>query len=204
MNLSLFPLSATLLPHGRMPLQIFERRYLDLVKDSMRREEGFGIVHLRRGAEVGDEGLPDLAPVGTLAHIVDWDQLDNGLLGITVAGRQRFRIQRHWRAESGLVCAEVELLPEPGAAPMREAWSGLADLLRGLEAHPHVQRIGLQVDFDDAWQVAYTLLQVLPLDEGFKAALLETDDVAQLMHELDSVLGDISGEDVAEDPREDT
>jgi Lon protease-like protein len=87
---------------------------------------------------------------------------------------------------------------------MREAWRACADLLRGLEAHPHVQRIGLQVDFDDAWQVAYTLLQVLPLDEGFKAALLETDDVAQLMHELDSVLGDISGEDVAEAPREDT
>jgi Lon protease-like protein len=46
MNLSLFPLSATLLPYGRMPLQIFERRYLDLVKDSMRSGEGFGIVRI--------------------------------------------------------------------------------------------------------------------------------------------------------------
>jgi hypothetical protein len=47
------------------------------------------------------------------------------------------------------------------------------------------------------------LLQVLPLDEGFKAALLETDDVAQFMHELDSVLGDTVAR-TSRKPREDT
>ena len=34
-ELTLFPLSGVLLPHGKMPLQIFEQRYLDLVRDSM-------------------------------------------------------------------------------------------------------------------------------------------------------------------------
>ena len=195
MKLSLFPLSAVLLPFGRMPLRIFERRYLDLVRDSMRSGEAFGIVHIERGAEVGSDALPQLAPVGTLAHIVDWDQLDDGLLGITVAGGERFALQSHRRADSGLVVAEVDLLAAGPPVQMEADWQPLAELLEGLEAHPHVQRIGLDVDREDPWQLAYALLQLLPLEESFKAQLLAEDDLATLMDELLGVLGDLSGED---------
>ena len=195
MEMPLFPLSAVLLPFGRMPLQIFERRYVDLVRESMRSGEGFGIVRIRRGAEVGSDDLPQLAPVGTVARIVDWDQLDNGLLGITVAGEQRFALHGHRRADSGLIIGEVDLLPPPPAVRLREPWERLAELLQGLEAHPHVQRIGLRVDLADAWQVGYALIQLLPLDEAFKAELLAEDDADELLGALDEVLGDMSGED---------
>lgn len=192
--LPLFPLSAVLLPHGRMPLQIFERRYIDLVKDAMRSGEPFGIVRILRGREVAADDLPELAEVGTTARIVDWDQLDNGLLGITVAGEQRFRLHRHWREPSDLVHGEVELLSGPGPTPLRDDWETLAELLRGLEAHPHVQRIGVAIDFSDAWQVAYTLLQLLPLEEAIKSRLLAEDDIDRVYGELEMLLGEISGE----------
>lgn len=195
MILPLFPLSAVLLPHGRMPLQIFERRYVDLVRDSMRSGEGFGILRLRRGSEVGSDDLPGLDPVGSVASIVDWDQLDNGLLGITVEGGARFRLQRHWRADSGLVMGEVSMLPAPTATPLDPDYRSLAELLEGLQAHPHVERIGMSPDLADAWQVAYGLLQLLPLDEAFKAQLLEADDVDLLLDSLAGVLGEMSGED---------
>ena len=101
-TIPLFPLSAVLLPHGRMPLRIFERRYLDLVRDSMRSGESFGIVHIEQGAEVGTDALPVLAPVGTVARIVDWDQLEDGLLGITVAGSERIAVRSHRRRGAAL------------------------------------------------------------------------------------------------------
>lgn len=195
MELPLFPLSAVLLPFGRMPLRIFERRYLDLVRDSMRNGEGFGIVRLLSGAEVGADEPTSLAAVGTVARIADWDQLEDGLLGITVEGGARFRLQRHWRADSGLNIGEVDLLPEPVTEPLRDEWRRLRSLLRGLEAHPHVQRIGLAVDPDDAWQLAYALLQLLPLDESFKADLLALDRIDRVMDSLLAVLGEMSGEE---------
>lgn len=195
MELPLFPLSSVLLPHGRMPLRIFERRYLDLVRDSMRSGDGFGIVGIRSGLEVGADDLPQLMPIGTLARIVDWDQLEDGLLGVTVLGVQRFRLQRHWRADSGLCIGEVELLPAPESTPMAEEWQPFSDLLKGLEVHPHVQRIGMQPDLSDGWQVAYGLLQLLPLEESFKAQLLAVDDVAELLAVLGSVLSEASGEE---------
>lgn len=194
MELSLFPLSSVLLPFGRMPLQIFERRYVDLVRDSMRSGDGFGIVRIESGQEVGADDSPVLAPVGTVARIADWDQLDNGLLGITVAGEQRFQLHRHWRDERGLNIGEVDLLPAPPEEPLREEWSEFADLLKGLEAHPHVQRIGMTPDYTDAWQVAYALLQLLPLDEGFKATVLALDGISPVMDALEEVLGELGGE----------
>lgn len=194
MELPLFPLSAVLLPHGRMPLQIFERRYVDLVRSSLRSGEGFGIARIRAGAEVGAGALPQLEAVGTVARIVDWDQLENGLLGITVEGAQRFRLQEHWRADSGLCIGAVELLPAPAPQAMDAAWEPFADLLRGLGEHPHVQRIGLRPDTTDAWQVAYALLQLLPVDERVKADLLRLDDVAKLFAVLATVLSDAGGE----------
>lgn len=193
--LPLFPLSTVLFPHGRMPLQIFERRYVDLVKQSMRAGEGFGIVRIERGREVAADDLPVLAPVGTVARIVDFDQLDNGLLGITVVGQQRFRLEDHWREPSDLIHGEVSLFPAPEPAPLRDEWVTLAALLQSLEAHPHVQRIGLDADFDDGWQVAYNLLQLLPLEESFKVRMLAEDSIEAVVEELESVLGDISGED---------
>ena len=67
-------------------------------------------------------------------------------------------------------------------------------VLQGLEAHPHVQRIGLPIDFDDAWQVGFSLVQLLPLEETLKLELLALDSVDVLMRELDLILNSISGE----------
>jgi Lon protease-like protein len=176
-----------------MPLQIFEQRYLQLVKDSMRRGEGFGIVRIERGAEAGSNDLPEVAPIGTVARIVDWDQLDNGLLGITVEGGQRFRPSELWREDSGLIRAQVELLPEPETATMVEDWEPMRVVLKGLAMHPHVERIGLSIDFDDAWQVGYTLVQLLPIDERDKVRLLSLESADALMSALDQVLSVLGG-----------
>ena len=193
-ELPLFPLSATLVPHGRMPLQIFEQRYLELVKTCLRRAEGFGIIRIEEGSEVAaSPALPRLAPLGTVARIVDWDQLDNGLLGITVQGGERFRPLNLWREDSGLLRAEVDMLPVLQSAAMIEAWEPIRTVLRGLEAHPHVQRIGLPADFSDAWQVGFSLVQLLPLEEPLKVELLGLDSIEELMRELDILLNALSG-----------
>ena len=193
-SIALFPLSTVLLPYGRMPLQIFEQRYLDLVKSSMRSGEPFGLIHLERGSEVGSGAATAVSGIGTLARIVNFDQLQNGLLGITIEGGQRFRPRTVWRADNGLNMAEVDLLPALPAAPMIDSWEPLRTVLRGLEAHPHVQRIGLAIDFDDAWQVGFGLVQLLPLDESLKVELLGLESVDALMRELDLILNALSGE----------
>ncbi len=194
-ELPLFPLSGVLLPFGRVPLQIFEPRYLDLVRDCMKTNSAFGVVWIRRGAEVVGRGraAPELGDYGTCARIVDWDQLPNGLLGITIEGAQRFElIETHTRA-NGLVVGQVELQPAITATPLPADWLALLDVLRSLETHPHVERMKLRVDYNDAWQVGYTLTQLLPLEESLKYELLGLDNADALLSELHALLNQISG-----------
>lgn len=194
-EMPLFPLSAVLLPYGRMPLQIFEQRYLDLIRDCMRSSSGFGVVWLRRGEEVAPgRGEQQLGDTGTVARIIDFDQLPNGLLGVTIQGGERFRLSDTRVAKNGLVLGDVSLEAMPEAATLDEEWSPLRDILESLAQHPHVRRIGLDIDFDDAWQVGYTLAQLLPLEESLKYSLLNADDVDELMDQLDLILSEISGE----------
>jgi len=196
-ELSLFPLSAVLLPFGRVPLKIFEQRYLDLVRESMKTDSAFGVVWIRRGGEIGQRGraAPELGDYGTCARIVDWDQLSNGLLGITIEGVQRFELNETHTRSNGLVVGQVELQQPTVATHLAEEWSSLLDVLRTLETHPHVQSMNLQVDYNDAWQVGYTLLQLLPLEESLKYKLLGIDNIEGLMSELHLLLNEISGED---------
>ncbi len=194
-ELPLFPLSAVLLPFGRMPLQIFEPRYLDLVRDCMKTSSPFGVVWIRRGAEVVQPGRTalELGDYGTCASIVDWDQLPNGLLGITIEGAQRFELlETHTRA-NGLVIGQANLLPATVPQPLSADWLSLLDILRSLEAHPHVQRIKLRVDYNDAWQVGYTLTQLLPLQESQKYELLGHEKIGTLMSDLQALLNQLSG-----------
>ena len=196
-RLPLFPLSGVLLPYGRMPLQIFEQRYLDLVRHTLKSGEPFGVVWIRRGAEVAERGraAPELGDYGTCARIVDWDQLPNGLLGVTVEGSERFELFETSVRANGLVEGEVVVRPAPAHATLLPQWQSLLEVLQSLQTHPHVQRMNLGVDYDDAWQVAFTLTQLLPLEEAIKYELLGIDDIGEMMEELDIILNQISGED---------
>ncbi|MEP5566733.1 MAG: LON peptidase substrate-binding domain-containing protein [Halioglobus sp.] len=196
-TISLFPLSGVLLPYGKMPLQIFEQRYLDLVRSSMKSGDPFGIVWIRRGSEVAERGRAssELGDWGTLARIVDWDQLPNGLLGVTIQGKGRFDLYETETQSSGLVLGEVAYRSEPAPASMKAEWQPMLDVLQSLESHPHVQRMGLQLDYANAWQVAWALIQLLPLEEYLKYELLGLDAIEEVMSELDLILNQISGED---------
>ena len=195
-DIPLFPLGTVLLPHGRLPLQIFERRYIDMVAKCMREQTGFGVVWLRQGSEVDEEGVSSALQIGdygTLAHIVDWDQLPNGLLGITIEGSQRFHIDESWVEESGLNVARVELEPVlvPELLPVEGA--SMVDVLQGLQRHPEVKRLNLSVDYEDAWSVCFALTQLLPVGSPLKYELLGLTDISTLIDQLDQLLTELSG-----------
>lgn len=194
-DLPLFPLGTVLLPSGRLPLQIFERRYIDMITQCMRTGTRFGVVWIRSGSEVSQASVTnlDLGDYGTMATIVDWDQLPNGLLGITIEGAERFHISEVWREKSGLNMGRVEVEPRPNSAPLPEIGLSMVDVLAGLQRHPEIQKLGLAIDTNDAWQVSHALIQLLPIESSVKYELLGLADVNTLVDALDEILSELSG-----------
>ena len=86
----LFPLQSIVLPGGLFPLRIFERRYLDMVRDCIKNNTDFCIALIRDNSK--EEYITDVYNYGCLVKITDWNQLDDGLLGITVEGTNKVKI----------------------------------------------------------------------------------------------------------------
>ncbi|CAA0097485.1 LON peptidase substrate-binding domain-containing protein [Zhongshania aliphaticivorans] len=190
-ELALFPLRTVLFPGGRMGLRIFERRYLDMVRDTLREQASFGIVWMPEGGkEVMSPGErpASLALIGTEARIADWNQLPDGLLGIVVEGGRRFKINHARQADSGLYMGDVDWLAEQSDQPLPPRSEELHDLLRQLGEHPHIQRLGMAVDVEEAGALANRLAQLLPLPEEQAYQLLSIDEPLQRLNTLHDVL----------------
>ena len=86
-KLPVFPLGLVVLPGTIQTLQIFEPRYLSMVKDCMNSESGF-VITLSNDNISGESFMSQ----GTFVDIIDFNQLPNGLLGITVKGREKVSI----------------------------------------------------------------------------------------------------------------
>jgi Lon protease-like protein len=177
-SLSLFPLQTVLFPGERLPLRIFEPRYVDLVRDCLRNETGFGVVAIKEGRETGSAATPHR--VGTLAKICEWDQGQDGLLQIVVEGSDRFAIQSIAVAQNQLSIAQVEWLPTPAQAAKDEEVVRLQALLNKLD-----EQIPTSTKFapapNSASALAYRWAQLLPLTLARKVELLSAkDDQVQL------------------------
>ena len=181
-EMPLFPLSTVLYPQGPLPLRIFETRYVDMVRRCMKSDSGFGVVLIVKGREAGSAAVT--ASIGTEARIVDFDQLEDGLLGLTCIGQQRIRVTRAWQQADGLHVAEVEDLP---ADPVRRVPADCAELKSVIEkvwpelAGPYAH---VPPRFDDAGWVANRLAELAPLDASIRQSLLEASDPEERLRVL--------------------
>jgi len=117
----MFPLHTVLFPHMLLPLHVFEDRYRLLTRDCLDGDSEFGVVLIERGSEVG--GDDERCNVGTVARILQADELDDGRWVMVTAGLQRFRVLE-WLNENPYPQADIELLddpePEPSASELRD------------------------------------------------------------------------------------
>ena len=174
-TLPLFPLGTVLVPAGPLALRIFEPRYVDMVGRCMREGSGFAVVLLVEGAEAGGGSLTTAA-IGTEARIVDFDRLEDGLLGLTCVGQGRLRIVRAWREEDGLNVGEVADLEADPVQRVPEDCAHLPAELRRLYADlgPLYERV--PPSWDDATWIGNRLAELAPLEPALKQGLLEMTD----------------------------
>ncbi|MED5529616.1 MAG: LON peptidase substrate-binding domain-containing protein [Pseudomonadota bacterium] len=198
-QIPLFPLRVVMFPGGRLDLQIFERRYIDLVSHCMRTSTGFGVCLLKEGEEVIQEGIDQtIHRTGTYSNIIDWDQLENGLLGITVEGSTKFNIEDCWQIDSGVLQANVEFSQTDSVGkesiPLDNQFSALVDLLQNLESHPLIEQKNLAIDYNNLWDLGWRLSELIPIDVEQKQQLLELDDPWERIQNLEQLVSDLANE----------
>jgi Lon protease-like protein len=130
MRLPLFPLSTVLFPGGVLPLRIFEARYMDMARDCLRDEQGFGVCMITDPKASEASRTASVAEVGCSAMIGAWDMRQLGLLHVRAVGGRRFRVLASRAESSGLKVAEVEWMDDDTDAPIAPEHAPCVDLLR--------------------------------------------------------------------------
>jgi len=104
--LPIFPLTGVLLlPRGRLPLNIFEPRYLTMTKDALGGERLIGMVQPSEAQILDNRGRgplnPAVYPIGCAGRITSFTEADDGRYMITLTGVSRFRILEEFPILSG-------------------------------------------------------------------------------------------------------
>lgn len=181
-EIAVFPLpGALLLPQGRLPLNIFEPRYLAMVEDSLAAGRVFGMVQPDPSLPRVD-GESQIYRVGCLGRLTSFSETEDGRLLITLTGLIRFRVAeelpgrrgyRRVRAEYGDYGPDLVV----GGAPALIDREALLGALR-----PYFRARGIEANWEaieqtgDAMLVT-TLCMVCPFDVREKQALLEAESV---------------------------
>ncbi|MCW8931238.1 MAG: LON peptidase substrate-binding domain-containing protein [Gammaproteobacteria bacterium] len=173
-NLPLFPLKSILFPDGAITLKVFEPRYLDMLTECEKTGAGFGICLISEGSEVGV--APEIYPMGTLVEITFWEHRKDGLLGISVQGKQKFKVINKQVQKNELILADVELQPQETIVVLPEQYQSMVNVLKKIFAvlqHPYIT---LPKKYDDASWVGSRLSELLPLSMVKKQQLLELNE----------------------------
>ncbi|MDB4661657.1 LON peptidase substrate-binding domain-containing protein [Gammaproteobacteria bacterium] len=188
-NLPLFPLGLVALPGSIQSLQIFEPRYLKMIKECMSDNHGFVIV-----LKINDASEFGISKKGTYVEIVDFNNLPNGLLGITVKAETKVSINNICKLEDGLHIANIkpEIDPEVDNQALLAEYPEMINILSQIIKHPKVNELPIKVDFNSADSVAYHLAGLIPLSSSQKQNLLEAFDAAQRLSMLSKYIEKIS------------
>src|SRR3984893_5348768 len=189
--LPIFPLTGVLLlPRGRLPLNIFEPRYLAMTRDALAGERLIGMVQPSDPAASGSNA--PVYPTGCAGRIPSFSETEDGRFLITLTGTSRFRI----REELPLLEGYRRVVPE-----WREFARDLASedepgfdrerVLRGLRAY--FQHHQISADWDAITAVpgerlVTSIAMVCPFEPSEKQALLEAPDLAERARLLTAIV----------------
>lgn len=190
-EICLFPLPVVLFPWGRTSVQVFEARYLDMVRDCLKADAGIGVILLRSGSEVyrpGQWRLPELAEIGCYGRIVDWNALPQGRLGLILEGQQRFRLLDSRQDAAHLLHGTVEWLQPEIDQALPQAFELLPPLLARLAEHPSIRQLGMVLQPESALRTANQLAKLLPVGLAEKQRLLSLDDPVERLQLIEQLL----------------
>jgi uncharacterized protein len=177
-RLPIFPLTGVLLlPRGRLPLNIFEPRYLALTRHALAHGQMIGMIQPQDGT--GDVGDPPLYRTGCMGRITEFQETDDGRYLINLKGCARFDVASE--APRANLFRTVDPDWSRYARDLEEGEPALERDRLVAALKPYFRRHGIEADFAaiaaaPADRLLASLAMMCPFEPREKQALLEAED----------------------------
>jgi Lon protease-like protein len=201
-QIPIFPLTGVLLlPRGRLPLNIFEPRYLAMTRDALAGQRLIGMIQPERAS---DEGVyqPPVFRTGCAGRIIQFGETPDGRYLITLSGLIRFDVASELPLKEGYRRVVPDYAPYRG--DLDRAPPGQVDrshLLAALKRYFERRQIGADwsaIEQAADEQLVTVLAMMCPFHPGEKQALLEAPDLARRCETMIALLEMSVAEDGAQ------
>ena len=187
-KLPIFPLSgALLLPGGALPLNIFEPRYLAMIRDTI--SNPLRLIDMTQPNN--DKESHFYYPTGCAGRISSFSEQDDGRISITLSGCIRFKASHFSEVSSGYVVADIKWDDFKDDLSIDESPIDRKNLTAILRQYFDAK--GFQVDWSQLEscsdeKLVSTLSMICPFDVAEKQALLEVQDLSGRAELLTTIL----------------
>lgn len=187
MKAPLFPLSSHILPGGRMALRIFEPRYVRMIKQACSQDSSFAICMLNSDGDVTSN--QHIFDVGTLCKVVDFDVLEDGLLGVTVEGTECVTIKNIETESDGLRIGVCEASKKWDCDLSNEELYPMDIRLKEIfDRYPEVSALYDETYFEDPIWIIHRWLELLPVGAEQKQYFLIQKDCKKVVEYLNQLV----------------
>ncbi|MCS4307584.1 Lon protease-like protein [Rheinheimera pacifica] len=186
-ELALFPLNSFILPEGRMRLRVFEPRYIRLVSEASAGKRDFALAQIN--PYVSKQHADRILPLATRVQIEDFEQLEDGLLGITIAGIERVKITKRWQEPDQLHVAKTEPMANWATTDVNAEYTPLIrQLQKLLQQYPAIKQLYPTPKYTDAAWLASRWLELIPMQPALKQQLAQENSPAPCLDSLQAWL----------------
>lgn len=188
----MFPLGTVLFPSALLPLHVFEPRYRTMVRACLAAEREMGVVLIERGSEVGGDDIR--TDIGTVARIVEAQELPDGRWSVLAVGARRLRVLE-WAPDDPYPIADVVDWPDPEPGPgLEERTAGVTARLRTVlalasEAGDATAPATIELSPDPVL-AGHQMSAVAPFGALDQQALLAAETPAERLDRLEALLRD--------------
>ena len=184
-SIPVFPLSGVIyFPKTNLPLNIFEQRYLDLVKDAYKKDKFMGMVQPKK------EGK-SVYQIGCLGKISNYQMSKDGRILINLTGVSRFKILEEISNDKLYREFKVDYNDFDGDTEDIENEIDIKSLLAN--AKNFFKRYGLLLNWQEfeklsQSQIINTLAMIAPITNEEKQKLLESVSLAEIVKTLENII----------------
>ena len=184
-SIPVFPLSGVIyFPKTNLPLNIFEQRYLNLVKDAYNKDKFMGMVQPKK------EGK-SVYQIGCLGKISNYQMSKDGRILINLTGVSRFKILEEISNDKLYREFKVDYNDFDGDTEDIENEIDIKSLLAN--AKNFFKRYGLLLNWQEfeklsQSQIINTLAMIAPITNEEKQKLLESVSLAEIVKTLENII----------------
>ena len=184
-HIPLFPLdNVLLLPFGKMPLNIFETRYVKMVLDSLKKQRLIGIVQPR-------DNSGEFFNIGCMGKITSFIETPDNRIVLNLDGVCRFKITDSQLSQGGYYNANVETIDFVEDINVVEPMIDRDSLIKKFASFFKIKKYDLDLNIIEETsnlQLLSTLTMLAPFNKIDKQAILEAQNLIDRLQVVNSIL----------------